>query len=132
MVYAATTEVILYWKPYQHFFFHRDYHAWFDESNFRLSIEDNHTPGSLFLRQYPESHIHDSDLLNLIPCELDLVSTPFCDTTILTYKIELHPYGKRVGFNLLDDEDFKIPYITDTIPNSPSDHQLPAQAKHTV
>ena len=132
MVYSDATGVILYWKPYQHFVFHRDHHVWFDEYNFRLSIEDNNTPGSLLLQKYPESHIHNSDLLNLIPCELDLVSIPFCDTKILIYKIELHPSGKIVGFNLLDDEDFTIPYITDTIPNSSSGHQLPAQAKHTV
>ena len=32
----------------------------------------------------------------------------------------------------MDDEDFKIPYITDTIPNSPAGHQLPSQAKINV
>ena len=31
--------------------------------------------------------------------------------------------------NLLDDEDFTIPYITDTIPNYPAGHQLLSQAK---
>ena len=35
-----------------------------------------------------------SDLFNLIPCELDLTSTPFKDETIITYDIELPPYGK--------------------------------------
>ena len=52
-----------------------------------------------------------------MPCELDLTSTPFSNTTIIIYKIELPPSGKKVGINLLDDEDFTIPYITDTIPN---------------
>ena len=70
--------------------------------------------------------MHYSDLLNLIPNELDITSTKFCDTKINTYEIELPPSGKKVGFNSLDDEDFTIPYITDTIPNSPSGHQLPA------
>ena len=51
----------------------------------------------------------NSDLLNLIPCELDIKSTPFSDTTIITYKIELPPSGKEFGFNLLGDEDFTIP-----------------------
>ena len=83
-------------------------------------------------RQDTESHIHNSDLLNLIPCELDLKSTPFCYTTILTYEIQLPPSGKKVGFNSLDDEYFTILYITDTIPNSPDGHQLPAQAKQNV
>ena len=89
----------------------------FDEYNSRLSIEDKHTPDYLLLCKYPEGHIHESDLLNLIPCGIYLASTPFSDTEIITYKIELPPYGKRVGFNLLNDEDFKTPYILDTIPN---------------
>ena len=37
-----------------------------------------------------------------------------------------------MGFNLLDDEYFTIPYITDTIPNSPAGNQLPSQAKQNV
>ena len=132
MVYAATTGVIIYWKPYQHFVFHRAHHVWFDEYNSSLSIEDKDTPGSLILRKETEGHIHESDLLKLIPCELDLISIPFSDTIIITYEIELTPSGKKVGFNLLDDKDFTIPYITDTIPNSPASHQLPSQAKINV
>ena len=68
----------------------------------------------------------------MIPCELDLTSTQFRDTKIITYEIELPPSGKKVGFNLLDGEYFKIPYITDTIPNSPAGHQLPSQAKREM
>ena len=49
MVYAATTGVIIYWKQYQPFVFHRAHNIWFDEYNFSLSIEDKHTPGSLLL-----------------------------------------------------------------------------------
>ena len=120
MGYAATTGVIIYWKPYQPFVIHRSHHFWFDEYNSRLSIEDKNTPGSLLLWQDPEGHIQDSYLLNLIPCEIDLTSTPFSDTTIITYDIELPTSGNKVGFNLLDDEDFKIPYTTDTITNSPA------------
>ena len=85
MGYAATTGVILYWKPDQPFIIHRAHHVWFDEYNSRLYIEYKHTPGSLLLRQDPEEHIHNSDLLNMIPCELDLTSTPFRDETIITY-----------------------------------------------
>ena len=44
----------------------------------------------------------------------------------------MRPSGKKIGFNLLDDEDFTIPYITDTIHNSPAGHQLPYQAKQYV
>ena len=132
MGYAATTVVILYLGLYQPFVIHRAHHVWFDEYNSRLSIEDKHTPGSLLLQQYPEYHIHNSDFLYLIPYELDLTSTKFCDTTILTYEIELPPPGNKVGFNLLNDEYFTIPYITDTIPNSPASHQLPTQIKRNV
>ena len=93
MGYAATTGVILYWKPDQQFIIHRAHHFWFDEYNSFLSIEDKHTPGSLLRRQYPEGHFHDSDPLNLIPCKLDITSTPCSDETIITYDIELPPYG---------------------------------------
>ena len=79
--------------------------------------------------QDPEGHIHDSDLFNMIPCELGITSTPLSDTTIITYDIELPPSGNKVGFNLLDDDDCTIPYITDTIPNSQASHQIPSQAK---
>ena len=65
----------------------------------------------------------------MIPCELDLTSTPFSYTTIIIYEIDIPPYGNKFGFNLLDDEYFTIPYITNTIPNSPAGNQLPAQAK---
>ena len=68
----------------------------------------------------------------MIPFELDLKSTPFCDTTIITYEIDLPYPGKKVGFNLLEDEDFIIPYITDTISNLPSVHKLPTQAKRNI
>ena len=87
MGYAATTGFILYWKPDQPFVIHRAHHVWFDEYTSRLSIEYNHTPGSLLLPQDPESHIHNSYLLDLIPCELDLKSTPFSDMAIITYNI---------------------------------------------
>ena len=120
MGYAATTGVILYWKPDQLFIIHRAHHVWFNEYNSRLSIEYKHTPGSLPLWKDPEVRIHDSDLFNLIPCELDLTSTPFSDEKIITFDIELPPSGMKIGFNLLDDEDFTIPYITDTILNSPA------------
>ena len=132
MGYAATTGFIIYWKPDEPFIIHISHHVWFDEYNSLLSIEDKHTPGSLLLRQDPEGHIHDSDLLNLIKWKLDITSNTFSDETIITYEIELPPSGKKIGFNLLDDEDFTIPYINDTNPNSPAGNQLPSQAKINV
>ena len=44
---------------------------------------------------------------------------------MIKYEIDLPPSGKKVGFNLLDDEDFTIPYITNTTPDTPGGHQLP-------
>ena len=68
----------------------------------------------------------------MIPCKLNLTSTQFRDEKIITYDIDLPPSGKKIGFNLLDDEYFTIPYITYTIPNSPAGHQLTSQAKRNV
>ena len=83
-------------------------------------------------KKNPESLLYNSELLNLIPCELYFTPTPFHDTKILTYEIELPPYGNKYGFNLLDDEDFTIPYITDTFPNSPAGNQPPTQDKQNM
>ena len=68
----------------------------------------------------------------MIPCKLDLTTTTFCDTTIITYEIYLPPSGKKIGFNLLEDEDFTIPYITDKTPNSPAGHQLQTKANQKM
>ena len=64
MVYADTTGVIIYWKPYQNFVIHRYHHVWFDEYNYCLSIAEKQNPGYLLLIQGPESHIRNSDLLS--------------------------------------------------------------------
>ena len=63
---------------------------------------------------------------------MDLTSTSLFDTTIITYEIELPLAGKKIGFNLPDEEYFTIPYVPDTVPNSPDSHQLPTQAKKCV
>ena len=68
----------------------------------------------------------------MIPCELDLASTTFCDTTILTYDIELTTSVNKIDFNLLNDENFTTPYINDTIKNSPTRNHVPTQAKTKV
>ena len=132
MGYTATIEVIIYWKTDQPFVIHTAHHVWFDEYNSSRYIEDKNTPVSFLLQHDPEINDHNPDLLNLITCDLDLAYTPFRDTKILTYEIELPPSGNKVGFNLLENEDVTIPYITDTIPNSPECHQLPIQAKQNV
>ena len=107
MEYEYTTGFILYWKPNQSFVIHRAHHVWFDEYNSRISIEDKHTLVSLLLIQYLESCIYNSNLLNLIPCEIDLKTTSFNDTTIITYEIELSTSENKFSLNLLDDEYLK-------------------------
>ena len=42
------------------------------------------------------------------------------------------PVGKNIGFNLLDDEYFTIPYIIDTAPNLQDGHQLVTRANKNV
>ena len=126
-IMKLTTGVIIYCRTDQNFTIHISHHVWSDEYNSRISIEDNQTPGSLLLKQRNESLSHYLDLINLIPCELDLASNPFCDTAILKYEIELPTFGKENGFNLLDDKDFTIPYVFDKTPNPPAGHQLPKQ-----
>ena len=68
----------------------------------------------------------------MITCELDLTPNTFSDTTILTYEIELPPSGKKIGLYVLDDEYFIIPYVIDTIPNSPSSNHLQTWDKKDV
>ena len=97
--------------------------------NYIICIKYNQNPGYLILQQYHESFINNSDPLYLITCELDLTSTPFCDTKILTYEIELPPSGNKIG---LDGEYFTIPSVIDKIPNSPASHKLPTQYKKNV
>ena len=92
-------------------------------------MEDKHPTGSLIIQQYPGSLLHNYYLTNLIACELDIISTEYYDTNILTYEIDLPPSGKKIGFNLMDDEDFTIPRILDKSPNLPAGHQLLTQAK---
>ena len=55
MEYAATTVVIIYWKPDQPSIIHRAHHVWFNGYNYRLSIEYKYTPGSLLLQQGTKS-----------------------------------------------------------------------------
>ena len=91
-----------------------------------------HNTVFLLLQQDTETLVHNSDLINLIPCELNLTSTTVCYKTIPTYEIELPTYGNKTVLNLLYDKDFTTPYITYTITNLPEFHQLPTQAKRNV
>ena len=91
-----------------------------------------HPTGYLLLQQDSESLPHKLDLLNLIPYELDITSTPFCDATILVYDIELPPYGNQISLNLMGDYYFTNPDILDTIRNSPDGYQLMTQAKKNM
>ena len=78
MGYETTIGIIIYWNLYQTFVIRIAHHAWFDEHNYCLSKEYTHIPSYLLLQQDPQSLHHNMDLINLIPCELDL--------TYITYK----------------------------------------------
>ena len=68
----------------------------------------------------------------MVPCELDMIYNPILDETIITYKLELITSGNIIGFNLLDDDKFTIPYIIFTITNSPDGNKIPTWAKKNV
>ena len=87
---------------------------------------------SVCLYGIPHTQASNTDLLNLVLYEPDITSTPFGDEKIITYDIELPTSGKKVGFNLLDNEYFAITYITDTTTNSLAGHQPPSQANINV
>ena len=87
MGYAANTRVILYSNPYHNFCINGAYHYWFDEYSYSLYTEEKHNPSSLLLQQDSKIIFHNLDILNLIPCELDIALTPFLDTKILTYEM---------------------------------------------
>ena len=65
----------------------------------------------------------------MITYEIDVTSTTFSDTTILTYKIELPPSENEIALNLLHDGGLIIPYVIYSIPNLPASYQLPTQVK---
>ena len=54
MDFADTTLVILYCNPYQPFSIHRAHNDCFDEYNYSISIEYNHTNSYLLLQNDPE------------------------------------------------------------------------------
>ena len=47
-------------------------------------------------------------------------------------KLSFLPLERSLVFSSLNDEDFTIPYITDTIPNSPDFYQPPSQPNRNV
>ena len=80
----------------------------------------------------PRKFIHNPYPLNFLPRDLDIKSTTFSDAAIITYEIELPASGKKNCFNLLDDDDFTIPYIIDIIMNPLAGHKLPTQDNNNV
>ena len=54
------------------------------------------------------------------------------DSTVLAYDIDLSTPGSKVGFNLMDYDEFIITNIIDTIANYPPGHQILTQAKKNV
>ena len=126
----STTGVILYRKLNQPYYIHRAHHAWFDEKNSHVSSEENHTPGSLHLQHNSEIIFQRHCIhIDLIPYELELSDTPFTKSTILNSELELPPQGKKFGINLMDDDDFNIPYIFEMVLDYLVGNQLPDHTK---
>ena len=67
-------------------------------------------------------------MFDMFPCDLDITPDTFSDVLFISYEIELYPARKKIGFLLLYDYEFTIPYTFDTIPNSQAGHKLPTQA----
>ena len=132
MGYASNKVFLIYKKTDHTCNGHRFHYAWFYEYIYFIYTEDNNTLIYLLIQQYPESIINNLDMINLVPCELDLTPIPFWDSSMITYVIELPPDGKQTGFNLLDVKYFTISYIIDTIPNLPYWNKFQTQAKNNV
>ena len=80
----------------------------------------------------PIKFIYNSDLLSFLLCEINRTSTPVSYATFIIYELELTPSENKIGFNMLDGNEFTTPYILDTVTNSPSVCKLPTQAKNNV
>ena len=132
MGYDDTTGVILYFNPDQPFLSTDTIMIGLMKIILVYPYKTKRTIGYLLLQQNPEIILHGFYLLDLISFELYITSTTFCDTTILTYEIELTPAVKKICFNLLNYGYFTIPYVVDTISNSPAGHQLPKHSKKNV
>ena len=50
------------------------------------------------------------------------------DSAIFQYELEIPQQGNKIGLNLINDDGSNIECIVDTVPNSPSVHQLPYQS----
>ena len=101
MGYASNKVFLIYKKTDHTCNGHRFHYAWFYEYIYFISTEDNNTLIYLLIQQYPESIINNLDMINLVPCELDLTPIPFWDSSMITYVIELPPDGKQNGFQFI-------------------------------
>ena len=54
--------------------------------------------------------------------------TSLGDAKFITYRIQLPTTENKIGFNLIGDDDFKTPYILDTIYKYPEGKQILTQA----
>ena len=55
----------------------------------------------------------------MVTCELELYYKPSVDATVVQYDLGFPPMGDKIGLNLIDDDDFNIPYVLSAITNSP-------------
>ena len=91
------------------------------ERTHNMSLHLHHNPEIVL--QY--HHIH----IDLILYELELSDTPFMKSTIIKSELEISPQGKNSGMNLMDNDDFNIPYVVEFVPNFLAGHQFPDKTK---
>ena len=50
-------------------------------------------------------------------------------STIFKSELEISPQVKKSGTNLMDNDDFNIPYVVEFVPNFLAGHQFPDKTK---
>ena len=85
-----------------------------------LYFKDVHTPVYLQLQPYPEEFIQKNPgQIKLVTCDIDLFGKPFEYKTIVKYELGFPLLGKKIGLDLIDDEDSNILFIHNKNSNLP-------------
>jgi hypothetical protein len=74
----------------------------------------------------------ETPTLNLKHIELDLLKTPFSNSEIFTYEIDLPLHATDIGMEIYDDEYFNIPVLKKCIPDTPAYLEIPASNRRNM
>ena len=74
----------------------------------------------------------ETPTLNLKNIELDLLKTPFSNSEIFTYEIDLPLHATDIGMEIYDDEYFNIPVLKKCIPDTPACLEIPASSRRNM